>query len=63
MFRLQSQRPFADWLADVDRRLERRTGERMMTNRVSSDYWQSLYHMGESAHVAADEMLEDWRKR
>jgi hypothetical protein len=54
-------RPFSDWLADVDRRLERRTGERCVSNRATEAYWLAAYHCNESAQHAADMFLEESR--
>jgi hypothetical protein len=55
-----TRRPFSDWMSDVARQLERRTGE---TAVATESYWLALYHCGESVHVAADEFLEDWNRR
>jgi hypothetical protein len=54
-------RPFSDWKADVDRRLQHRTGQRLLSNEAPESYWLALYHCGESAYGAADEFVEDRR--
>jgi hypothetical protein len=51
--------PFSDWLAHVERTLDRRTGERLVVNEVPRDYWIGLYHIGESWQDAADNFIED----
>lgn len=60
-YRQINTQPFADWLATVDRRIERRTGIRLLTNERPNAYWLNLYHMGESSWQAADDFVEDWR--
>jgi hypothetical protein len=57
-----NMQPFADWLGCVDRRLERRTGIRLLCNNAPRNYWEGLFHIGESWQDAADDFLEDWRK-
>lgn len=53
--------PFADWFARVQLRLERRTGERCVSNEAPMSYWQGLYQVGESWRVAADSFILDRR--
>jgi hypothetical protein len=56
---MRHARPFADWFADVQRQVERRTGEPLAVNEAPSEYWAGLYHCAEPAHNAADEFIRD----
>lgn len=52
---------YADWRSRVERRLEQRTGIRMLSNELPDAYWLGLYRLGDSYQDAADTFLEERR--
>lgn len=58
---MRDRRPYSDWLADVTRRIERRTGSWRGVNAVSDAYWLGCYNAGCSAFDAADQFIQEQR--
>jgi hypothetical protein len=58
---MRNSRPYADWFADVTRRIERRTGSWRGINLMSEAYWKGCYYNGVSAWDAADQFIEESR--